>query len=166
MSGTLSSRKELLEERVALDLPNLICVASRPSLTSPFGTLEPLQFSIHDGWTKFWLSVRVSGEYAVPDGEPSLHQLTLVMKISEKRGSERAGTSTSSKAPIPFYPVPDYYIRGRTCLLRVGRRRPDHFGQFQIGIVGPHVTGTLAGPQRRGRECQETTRNKRELREK
>jgi hypothetical protein len=78
------------------------------------------------------LSVRVSGEYAVPDGELSLHQLTLVMKSSEgivggekmKRGSERAGTSTSSKAPIPFYPVQGYYIRDRTCLLRVGRLRP------------------------------------------
>jgi hypothetical protein len=29
------------------------------------------------------LSVRVSGEYAVPDGELSLHRLTLVMKSSE-----------------------------------------------------------------------------------
>ena len=57
------------------------------------------------------MSVRVSGKYGVPDGRLS-HRLTLVMKSSEKRGSEGAGTSTSSKAPIPFYPVPDYYKMG------------------------------------------------------
>jgi hypothetical protein len=110
------------------------------------------------------LSVWVSGEYAVTDGELSLHR---VMKSSEgvageekvKRGSERAGTSTSSKAPILFYPVPGYYIRDRTCFLRVGRLRADHFGQFQIGIVGPHVAWTLAGPQSaetRSRETRES----------
>ena len=48
--GTLSSREELLKN--VLDLPNLICVASRPSLISPFGSLEPLQISIHDGVDK------------------------------------------------------------------------------------------------------------------
>jgi hypothetical protein len=32
----------------------------------------------------------------------------------------------------------------------------------QTGVVSPHAAGTLAGSQRRGRECQETTRNKRE----
>jgi hypothetical protein len=31
----------------------------------------------------------------------------------------------------------------------------------RTGVVG-HAVGTLAGPQRRGQECQETTRNKRE----
>jgi hypothetical protein len=79
--GTLSSREELLKN--VLDLPNLICVASRPSLISPFGSLEPLQISIHDGVDKIWLSVWVSGEFVVPDGELSLHRLTLVMSSSE-----------------------------------------------------------------------------------
>ncbi|KAI0264820.1 hypothetical protein BGY98DRAFT_1181707 [Russula aff. rugulosa BPL654] len=63
MSGTLSTDKELLEECVILDLPNLICVASRPSSISPFGSLEPLQISIHDGVDKFLVVSAVTGYY-------------------------------------------------------------------------------------------------------
>jgi hypothetical protein len=87
MSGTLSAGKELLEECVALDLPNLhLCVASHPSLIYP---LEP--------WNHFKFHGEDKILVAMPDKELSLHRLVLVMKNSEglvgrekvKGGSER-----------------------------------------------------------------------------